>query len=56
MDTRWRIGFDIGGTFTDFILYDGKAGSVRLHKSLTTPDDPSHAALQGLEEIGRAHV
>ena len=20
--TRWRIGFDIGGTFTDFILYD----------------------------------
>ncbi len=20
---RWRIGFDIGGTFTDFVLYDG---------------------------------
>ena len=23
---RWRIGFDIGGTFTDFILYDGEGG------------------------------
>ncbi|MCW3477235.1 hydantoinase B/oxoprolinase family protein [Limobrevibacterium gyesilva] len=48
---RWRIGFDIGGTFTDFILYDGEAGTVRLHKRLTTPHDPSEAALIGLEEL-----
>jgi 5-oxoprolinase (ATP-hydrolysing)/N-methylhydantoinase A len=48
---RWRVGFDIGGTFTDFILYDGEAGSVRLHKRLTTPHDPSEAALIGLEEL-----
>jgi 5-oxoprolinase (ATP-hydrolysing)/N-methylhydantoinase A len=48
---RWRIGFDIGGTFTDFILYDGTAGTVRLHKRLTTPRDPSIAALLGLEEL-----
>jgi 5-oxoprolinase (ATP-hydrolysing) len=48
---RWRIGFDIGGTFTDFILYDGSEGSVRLHKRLTTPHDPSAAALLGLEEL-----
>ena len=25
---RWRIGFDIGGTFTDFVLYDGREGAV----------------------------
>ncbi|MDB5369832.1 MAG: methylhydantoinase [Roseomonas sp.] len=49
--SRWRIGFDIGGTFTDFILYDGVEGSVRLHKRLTTPHDPSAAALLGLEEL-----
>jgi 5-oxoprolinase (ATP-hydrolysing)/N-methylhydantoinase A len=49
--SRWRIGFDIGGTFTDFILYDGQEGSVRLHKRLTTPHDPSAAALLGLEEL-----
>src|SRR6478672_447844 len=48
---RWRIGFDIGGTFTDFILYDGREGAVILHKRLTTPHDPSEAALIGLEEI-----
>jgi 5-oxoprolinase (ATP-hydrolysing) len=48
---RWRIGFDIGGTFTDFILYDGTEESVRLHKRLTTPHDPSIAALAGLEEL-----
>ena len=48
---RWRIGFDIGGTFTDFILYDAAAGTVRLHKRLTTPHDPSEAALLGLEEL-----
>ena len=48
MSNRWRIGFDIGGTFTDFILYDAQERSVRLHKRLTTPHDPSEAALIGL--------
>ncbi|MCA0205030.1 MAG: hydantoinase B/oxoprolinase family protein [Proteobacteria bacterium] len=48
---RWRVGFDIGGTFTDFILYDGAEGSVTLHKRLTTPHDPAEAALKGLEEL-----
>jgi 5-oxoprolinase (ATP-hydrolysing)/N-methylhydantoinase A len=49
--SRWRIGLDIGGTFTDFVLYDGEAGGLTLHKRLTTPRDPSEAALAGLEEI-----
>lgn len=51
MSDRWRIGFDIGGTFTDFILYDQESRSVRLHKRLTTPHDPSEAALIGLGEL-----
>ncbi|WP_264214357.1 hydantoinase B/oxoprolinase family protein [Leisingera thetidis] len=49
--SRWRVGFDIGGTFTDFVLYDGENASVTLHKRLTTPQDPSEAALKGLEEL-----
>ncbi|MCE0505025.1 hydantoinase B/oxoprolinase family protein [Roseivivax sp. GX 12232] len=49
--SRWRVGFDIGGTFTDFVLYDGQNASVTLHKRLTTPHDPSEAALKGLEEL-----
>jgi 5-oxoprolinase (ATP-hydrolysing) len=48
---RWRVGFDVGGTFTDFVLYDVERRSVRIHKRLTTPHDPSRAALQGLEEL-----
>ena len=48
---RYRIGFDIGGTFTDFILLDAERSDIRLHKCLTTPADPSVGALEGLSEI-----
>ena len=48
---RYRLGFDIGGTFTDFVLLDGETGEIRLHKCLTTPDDPSAGALRGLGEL-----
>ncbi len=51
MTPRFRIGFDIGGTFTDFILLDGKRHDIRLHKCLTTPEDPSVGALEGLQQI-----
>jgi len=43
-------GVDTGGTFTDFILFDGDR--IRTHKVLSTPDDPSRAVLQGLRELG----
>ena len=48
---RYRIGFDIGGTFTDFILLDMARSEIRLHKCLTTPRDPSIGALAGLTEL-----
>jgi 5-oxoprolinase (ATP-hydrolysing) len=43
-----RVGLDIGGTFTDFVLYDAGQRRISLYKCLTTPDDPSVAALEGL--------
>ena len=46
-----RVGFDIGGTFTDFILADEASGRLHLHKCLTTPEDPSIAALAGLSDL-----
>ena len=49
----YRIGFDIGGTFTDFILLDGTKGRMHLHKRLTTPEDPSVGALAGMDELLR---
>ncbi len=48
---RFRIGFDIGGTFTDFILQDQTTNTVRLHKRLTSAHDPAESALLGLDEI-----
>ena len=38
-----RIGVDTGGTFTDFVLWDGK--SIRTKKIRSTPNDPSEAIL-----------
>src|SRR5215475_11221960 len=48
---RYRIGFDIGGTFTDFILLDTAHDQIRLHKCLTTPHDPSVGALTGFADL-----
>ncbi|MFN3973764.1 MAG: hydantoinase/oxoprolinase family protein [Dehalococcoidia bacterium] len=44
------IGVDIGGTFTDFLLLQGRG--IRVHKVPSTPHDPSLALLQGLREMG----
>ena len=50
-DGGYRLGIDIGGTFTDFVLVDDADGDIKLHKCLTTPDDPSIGALRGTAEI-----
>ncbi len=47
----FRAGIDIGGTFTDFILFDEADAAIRLHKCLTTPADPSRGALSGLADL-----
>ncbi len=44
------LGVDTGGTFTDFVLYDGQ--DVRIHKVLSTPASPERAILQGINELG----
>ena len=46
----YTIGIDVGGTFTDFYLMDG-GGSGRIHKVLSTPDDPTDAVMRGLAEV-----
>ncbi len=43
------LGVDVGGTFTDFLLWDD--GAIRVHKRPSTPDDPSRAVLAGLDEL-----
>jgi len=52
----FRVGFDVGGTFTDFVL-QAPSGELMTGKRLTTYPDPSAACLAGLDElIGRAGV
>ncbi len=55
MTARLRIGIDSGGTFTDFVLLDPGTGAMRLHKRLTTPEDPSTGALYGFHAILAEH-
>lgn len=43
-----RLGIDIGGTFTDFVLLDDVTGRVTTYKCLTTPRNPSDAIEEGI--------
>jgi len=40
------VGVDTGGTFTDIVLLEN--GNIRVHKVLSTPDNPARAILSGL--------
>ncbi len=46
-----HIAFDIGGTFTDFVLVDPAGGRTVTHKVSSTPADPSLAVERGLPEL-----
>jgi N-methylhydantoinase A len=49
---RFRVGVDVGGTFTDFLI--SSAGqSARVYKSSTTPDNPTIGFFNGLEQAAK---
>src|SRR4030095_10597120 len=47
----WRLGFDIGGPFTDFVLQTTRTGAVFVGKELTTPRDPAEGVMRGLHTV-----
>ena len=49
--SEFRIGVDIGGTFTDIVAVNQKNGIQFNGKVLTTPKDPSEAVLSGVKDI-----
>src|SRR5215211_3241105 len=48
----YRIGIDVGGTFTDLLLHDSSTGRVWLAKTPSTPTDQSQGVLEGIAMIG----
>src|SRR4051794_41172014 len=48
-----RIGVDTGGTFSDFVLFDGGDGRVGRARARPPPDDPARAVRAGLEALVR---
>jgi len=47
----YRLGVDVGGTFTDLLLFDDKTGASYKTKVPSTPDDPSRAVVHGTRDI-----
>ena len=45
---QYSLGIDIGGTFTDLVVYDHDAGTSVSRKVLTTHDDPARAVAAGV--------
>jgi N-methylhydantoinase A len=53
---RYRIGIDVGGTFTDFVLADMGGRGFRFHKEPSVPGDPSAAVESGIAAMLAAHA
>ena len=53
--TGYRIGVDVGGTFTDFYALDEASGTVHTGKRPSTPDNPARAIVEGLLALAARH-
>ena len=50
---KMLLGIDAGGTFTDFVLVRFEPhASISVHKTLSTPEAPERAILQGIKAMG----
>src|SRR5262252_4394243 len=53
--TRYSLGIDIGGTFTDIVVHDHVSGGQFSRKVLTTHDDPARGVIDGVALVLREH-
>ena len=49
--SRYRLGIDIGGTFTDFSLVDAISGEVKVEKMLTSSSAPEKTVILGVDGL-----
>jgi N-methylhydantoinase A len=54
--TRYSLGIDIGGTFTDIVIYDTSTGRQASHKELTTHGEPARGVMTGIERLLARHA
>ena len=53
MTSRYRLGIDIGGTFTDATLIDENTGEISVGKVPSTPEDPSVGFMNAADRMLR---
>jgi N-methylhydantoinase A len=47
----YNVAVDVGGTFTDVLVFDEESGELTEGKVLSTPDDPSRGVVEGIEAV-----
>ena len=47
----YMIGVDVGGTFTDFSVFNQETGELFNYKDSSTPADPSRAIVKGVQDV-----
>ena len=52
---QFRVGVDVGGTFTDIVLVEETSGEILVAKVATVPDDPSEGCINGIEKALARH-
>src|SRR4051795_10405323 len=51
----YRVGVDIGGSFTDFALFDEETNDLRSLKVFSRPDQPGTEVLEGVRRVGELY-
>src|SRR5205814_3007476 len=53
----YRLGVDVGGTFTDLVLYDAESGRMEFAKSPSTPGNQAQGVIDGVQQlVERLHI
>ena len=52
--SKISFGIDVGGTFTDFVVFDHETGKYYFGKRLSTPENPSKGILSGIVDLCRS--
>ena len=53
--SRYRLGVDVGGTFTDLVLFDETTQELSVHKLPNTPDDRAQSIVTGVSDLLSEH-